>query len=117
MKCVWKSIWVNTQTVNGKKITPIVLEWQTTLKIDAPRWWHIRYDFGIYSRYTKSFYDEKKPSTATAFLYLGILMEKNEEISTLFQENWLRGFEVSESSGSYEDEELGIISEKIETIS
>lgn len=84
---------------------------QTTLEIGNPEWWFVRYDFGIYSRYTKTFQDDKKPSTATAFLYLGILMEKNEEIKTLFEENWLRSFEVCESKEPENmDEDLWIIS-------
>jgi len=62
MKSIWKLPWVSKVNVviQGNLIKD--KERQTTLEIGNPEWWFVRYDFGIYSRYTKTFQDDKKPS-------------------------------------------------------
>lgn len=59
----------------------------------TPRYF-IRYDFGIYSRYTEPM--EWKLNTTSALLYLGVLIEKEKEIAELFLKNWLSRFEIEE---------------------
>lgn len=53
-------------------------------------WYFVRFDFGIYSRYTNT--HDRKFWPADCFLHLAVLYSTEKEIKELFDQNWLTRF-------------------------
>lgn len=60
-------------------------------------WYFIRYDFGIYSRYTHA--HKSRPSPSDGFIILMMLYHGGEEIKRLMDQNWLLRFEICKLEG------------------